>query len=236
MGVPDRRRHGLKSDFVSDRRKAARGRRGRARGFRVWLVTGVALRSLLFAALALVAATLFVIDYSQPRQRILPVSVGLAVTAVGTTFLLLRSGNMRIARLRRLAESLPGGALRDRPAGEKTLDLLERSLAGVAIEVHKLLDQMNFESARRDAILSGMTEGVLAVDHELRVTFCNPAFLKAIGFRGTKFEGLSLLELARDPELLDLLREVLSAGEPRQLHFNSWLRTHAPLMCMPLRW
>jgi len=183
-------------------------------------VTGVALRSLLFAALALVAATLFVIDYSQPRQRILPVSVGLAVTAVGTTFLLLRSWNMRIARLRRLAESLPGGALRDRPAGEKTLDLLERSLAGVAIEVHKLLDQMNFESARRDAILSGMTEGVLAVDHELRVTFCNPAFLKAIGFRGTKFEGLSLLELARDPELLDLLREVLSAGEPRQLHFK----------------
>src|ERR1043166_6744149 len=108
MGVPDRRRHGLKSDFVSDRRKAARGRRGRARDFRVWLVTGVVLRSLLIAALALVAATLFVIDYSQPRQRILPVSVGLAVTAVGTTFLLLRSWNMRIARLRRLAESLPG--------------------------------------------------------------------------------------------------------------------------------
>ena len=100
------------------------------------------------------------------------------------------------------------------------LGALERSLAGVAIELQKLLDRLRYESARREAILSGMTEGVLAVDHELRVTFCNTAFLRAIDFRGARFEGRFLLELVRDPGLHELLRSVLNTGEPQKLRFK----------------
>jgi len=71
---------------------------------------------------------------------------------------------------------------------------LERSLTGVARELRTLVDRLRFESARREAILAGMAEGVLAVDPDLRVTFCNKAFLRAIGFRGENFERLSLLD------------------------------------------
>jgi two-component system phosphate regulon sensor histidine kinase PhoR len=115
--------------------------------------------------------------------------------------------------LKQLAEGIL-----DRPHDDSIDDLgsLERSIAGVSKELRRLLDRLRFESARREAILSSMAEGVLAVDPDLRVTFCNEAFLKAIGFRGASFEGLSLLELVRDTGLHQLLREVLSTGEPQK--------------------
>jgi len=188
-------------------------------------------------ALVLVAATLFAVDYTftsyvghlhaagydleatQVRNRILTISLGSSLLALFVAFVISRSLTLRVRRLKTLAEGFPGGRVEDRPVIESSDELgtLERSLAGVAIELQRLLDRLRFESARREAILSGMAEGVLAVDHELRVTFCNSAFLKAIGFRGSRFEGLFLLELVRDPGLHELLRSVLTKGESQKL-------------------
>jgi two-component system phosphate regulon sensor histidine kinase PhoR len=189
-------------------------------------------------ALVLVAVTLLAVDYTlttfaarqqasdaatqQVRGRILAISFGSAALALGIAFLVSRSLSRRVSRLKRLAEGMLGGVTEGRPARDSSDDLgsLERSLAGVALELRKLVDRLRFESARREAILSGMAEGVLAVDHELRVTFCNAALLRAIGFRGVAFEGLSLLELVRDTGLHELLRSVLAGGESRSLRFR----------------
>jgi two-component system phosphate regulon sensor histidine kinase PhoR len=184
-------------------------------------------------ALVLLGVTLFAVDYTltrpaaelgptQVRERILAISFGAAVLALFTAILVSRSLSLRVRRLKLLAENFPGGATKDRPIEESTDELgtLERSLAGVAIELQRLLDSLRYESARREAILSGMAEGVLAVDHELRVTFCNKAFLKAIDFRGAHFEDRFLLELVRDPGLHELLRNVLSTGDTQKLRFK----------------
>src|SRR6185295_17560609 len=64
------------------------------------------------------------------------------------------------------------------------------------------------------------------VSPNLRVTFCNEAFLKAIGFRGGSFEGLGLLELVRDPHLRDLLLSVVATGTPRQLRIRLSVENH----------
>jgi two-component system phosphate regulon sensor histidine kinase PhoR len=183
-------------------------------------------RRLLFTALFLVAATLFAVDYTltrypagelgatQIRERILAILLGAAMLAFIVAFLVSRSLSLRVRHLKLLAEGFPGGARQDRLIEDSNDELssLERSLAGVAIELRRLLDRLHFESARREAILSGMAEGVLAVDRELRVTFCNAAFLRAIDFRGASFEGRFLLELIRDPDFHTLLRSVLAAG------------------------
>jgi two-component system phosphate regulon sensor histidine kinase PhoR len=196
-------------------------------------VTGVLFRRLLFMALALLAATLFAVDYtitrsagdlagSQVRDRILAISAGSFLLAFLIAFFVSRSLSLRVRRLKKLAESIPGGAALDRPIEESRDEMgsLERSLGGVAIEVQKLLDNLRYESARRATILSGMAEGVLAVDQDLRVTFSNTAFLKAIEFRGTRSEGRFLLELVRDTGLHELLRRVLSTGEPEKQRFR----------------
>ncbi len=184
-------------------------------------------------ALALLAVTLFAVDYtltrpagelsaSQVRERILAISAGAALLALFIAFLVSRSLSLRVRRLKLLAENFPGGGSKDRPIEESSDELraLERSLAGVAIELQRLVDSLRYESTRREAILSGMTEGVLAVDQELRVTFCNKSFLRAIDFRGTRFEGRFLLELVRDTGLHELLRNVLQNGEAQKLRFK----------------
>lgn len=184
-------------------------------------------------ALALLAVTLFAVDYTltrpagelqpfQVRERILAISAGAALLALFIAFLVSRSLSLRVRRLKVLAGGLPGGGTKDYPLEDSSDELgaLERSLAGVAIELQKMLDSLRYESARREAILSGMAEGVLAVDHELRVTFCNRSFLRAIDFRGTRFEGRFLLELVRDTGLHELLREVLRTGETQKLRFR----------------
>ena len=184
-------------------------------------------------ALALLAATLFAVDYtltssagdlraSQVRDRILAISAGSFLLAFLIAFFVSRSLSLRVRRLKQLAESIPGGAAEDRPIEESRDEMgsLERSLGGVAIEVQKLLDNLRYESARRATILSGMAEGVLAVDQDLRVTFSNAAFLKAIEFRGTRSEGRFLLELVRDTGLHEMLRTVLSTGQPQNQRFR----------------
>jgi two-component system, OmpR family, phosphate regulon sensor histidine kinase PhoR len=184
-------------------------------------------------ALALIAATLFAVDYTltrssgelgaaDVRDRILAISAGSFLLAFLIAFFVSRSLSLRVRRLKKLAESIPGGAAADRPSEESRDELgsLERSLGGVAIETQKLLDSLRYESARRAAILASMTEGVLAVDQELRVTFCNAAFLRAIEFRGTRSEGRFLLELVRDTGLHELLRRVLSTGNEEKQRFR----------------
>jgi len=56
-------------------------------------------------------------------------------------------------------------------------------------------------------------EGVLAVDRELRVTFCNAAFATAFGVQGPVPAGLPVLRLVRDPDFLEMLRVVVGSGE-----------------------
>jgi two-component system phosphate regulon sensor histidine kinase PhoR len=198
------------------------------------VVTGSLFRRLLFWALALLAATLLAADYTltrspgelapaEIRERILLIFAAWFLATFVIIFFISRAVRARIRRLKLLAESFPGGKNTGHPLVDTRDEMgsLERSLAGVAIETQKLVDNLRYESARREAILSSMTEGVLAVDRDLRITFCNRSFLRAVDFRGVRPEGRFLLEVVRDPDLREILDDVLAAGEPRKSRFRA---------------
>ena len=63
------------------------------------------------------------------------------------------------------------------------LRALDRSLLRMAGQTRVLVERAKVESARREAILASMAEGVLAVDEQLRVTFCNQALARLAGTR-----------------------------------------------------
>ncbi|MGH9377691.1 MAG: sensor histidine kinase [Terriglobia bacterium] len=100
------------------------------------------------------------------------------------------------------------------PAAEDELAALARSLRRAAGQWQGLLDQLKLESARREAILKSMVEGVLAVDDDLRVIFCNESFASLVGAGLPLPARLPLLDLARDPGLSGMLAQVLSTHEP----------------------
>lgn len=124
----------------------------------------------------------------------------------------------RVRRLKQLAEGLldvplqPSGA----PDPSNELGALERSLSGVAAQLRTLVDRLRLESARREAILASMAEGVLAVDSDLRIIFSNSAIFRAVGGGRRIQENTRLLELIRDTGLFETLRDVVKTGETRK--------------------
>jgi two-component system phosphate regulon sensor histidine kinase PhoR len=89
---------------------------------------------------------------------------------------------------------------------------LERSISAVATEIRRVVDSLKVEITRREAILGSMAEGVLAVDKNLRVIFCNEAITRAVGMRAPAPDGLSLLELVRDSGVLAIVEDVMEKG------------------------
>src|SRR5450759_1478252 len=80
----------------------------------------------------------------------------------------------RIRRLQSFADNLVATrASQDLPPdADDELGELARALNRMAAQLRDSLDRLSLESARREAILSAMAEGVLAVNHEMRITFC----------------------------------------------------------------
>jgi HAMP domain-containing protein len=80
-------------------------------------------------------------------------------------FLFSRRPRRRIGRLKVFVEGLVAGPAQIPPPGSPDeLGALAESLGRVAAQVNELVDKVRLEGARRDAILTGMVEGVLAVD------------------------------------------------------------------------
>jgi two-component system phosphate regulon sensor histidine kinase PhoR len=122
----------------------------------------------------------------------------------------------RIRRLQSFAESLvETRAAQDRGSeADDELGSLARSLNRMAAQLRESLDRLSLESARREAILSSMTDGVLAVDQHMHVTFCNESSARVTGISLPIPQRAPLLEVVRDAGLFDMLSQVLASEKP----------------------
>ena len=139
--------------------------------------------------------------------------IALAVAAV-VAYRFLKSVSRRAARLEAYAEHLldPHVTAVGLPVENDVLGALAQSLQRTAAHFGKLMETVELEGARREAILASMLEGVLAVNKDLRVMFCNDSFARAIGAHIPVTPGISLLELVRDPALVEILAQALATG------------------------
>jgi two-component system phosphate regulon sensor histidine kinase PhoR len=149
------------------------------------------------------------------RWRILEISLIAAAMALLMAFWFSRSLARRVRRLQRFADNL----VQERPPQELSRDA-EDELGALAVSLNRtaerlrgFIDGLGTESARREAILTSMVEGVLAVDNEMRVMFCNPAFARAVNASAPVPERLPVLELVRDPMFLDILSRAIVTGQ-----------------------
>jgi len=157
------------------------------------------------------------------RWRMVWATMATVLFGIACAFLFSRRLKRRIGRLKVFVEGLVAGPAQvPPPEAPDELGALAESLGRVAAQVNDLVDKVRLEGARRDAILTGMVEGVLAVDQELRVTFCNAAFANAFGVQGPVPAGLPVLRLVRDPDFLEMLRTVGASGESlkRRMHLT----------------
>lgn len=150
------------------------------------------------------------------RWQILRVSALAGLLSLVVAYFVARAFTSRIRRIQSFAHELVKGDLSGTLDAEADDELgsVARSLRSMAEQFRGMLDRLSGEGARRQAILAGMVEGVLAVDRQMHVTFYNDALARALRLRDPLPERLPLQQLMRDPALLDLLARVLGSGEP----------------------
>jgi two-component system phosphate regulon sensor histidine kinase PhoR len=149
------------------------------------------------------------------RRRIFTASLVAALAALFVAYFFSRSFTRRIGRLRAFAEGLVKANFSETilPDADDELGVLTRSLTSTASQLRGLVERLSLESARREAILTSMVEGVLAVDKDLRITFYNASFARALGVRAEVPGRAPLVEVVRDPFLREILSRVVAEGE-----------------------
>ena len=176
---------------------------------------------LFLSSFALTAVMVLAVDLSVARpghpitRRVLELSACLVAAAL-MAWIFDQSLAWRIRRIKSFADHILDASPGDTPLpdeGEETA-ALNSSLHRMGSRIRELVERLSMESARRDAILSSMAEGVLAVNRQLQVVFCNRALLTALGLRRSVNEGMPVQDLIRDPGFLDMITEVLETGEP----------------------
>jgi len=137
------------------------------------------------------------------------------ILVVVGAFLLARSRAQRVSSLTDFVNGLlePSFPRPSLHTSSDELGTLTSSLLEISPKIEELFNRLNTELTRREAILASMTDAVLAVDARLNVTFCNHAFLEAVGYHGA-FEYVPLLKVVRDPVLYQMLRHVVDSEEP----------------------
>ncbi len=98
--------------------------------------------------------------------------------------------------------------------GDDELGSMARSLRIMAEHFRQMMELLAQESSRREAILTSMVEGVLAVERDLHITFYNDAFARTIHADASSPLGRPLLQVVRDVSLNSLLSRVISTGAP----------------------
>jgi two-component system, OmpR family, phosphate regulon sensor histidine kinase PhoR len=180
---------------------------------------GTSIRLRLFlSCFLLIASIALVVDLSSGTSRLTRTLLGSGLALLGAcvmTWTFSRAIEWRIQRLKNFTEHVLDANSEIEPLPEDGTQavLLNQSLRRMASRIRELVDRLSLESMRRDVILKSMAEGVLAVDHQMRVLFCNKSLSDALGLKHPVEENTPLIGLVRDPRFLSLISGVLTTGE-----------------------
>jgi two-component system phosphate regulon sensor histidine kinase PhoR len=145
---------------------------------------------------------------------------GLSAAGIVFTYTVVRRWSLHVQRLQEFVDA-PPEAHHDFPeGGPPELETLSQSIKAANERIRQVGDRAKLESYRREAILTAMADGVLAVDENLRVVFCNDAFAQAFGTRTPVGEGRTLYEVVREPALREILRLALRSGTAEKDRFQ----------------
>src|SRR5262245_2539426 len=107
-----------------------------------------------------------------------------------------------------------GDRVRELPRDE--IGVLGSALNQLGMEVTRRIAVISQEQAQLRAMLSGMVEGIIAVDDEEHVLFCNRAASELLGVDDLDAPGKKLWETARLAGLVELLAQSRARGEAVQ--------------------
>jgi len=126
-----------------------------------------------------------------------------------------RRFSLRVKRLKDFARRMGAGDFRPLPpeaARDELADLAD-TLNVAAADLQARFNSLNVQSNRSAAILRDMVEGVAVIDAGEHLVYCNGAFAEVAGMRAEQAEGRPILEVIREPQILELVRGAIGGEE-----------------------
>jgi two-component system phosphate regulon sensor histidine kinase PhoR len=162
--------------------------------------------------------------------------VGLAALAALWPALLL-SGRLsrRVARLTEFSSAVAAGVTPPALAPENAdlIGRLEANLLAMANSLKAQLQTARAEQAKLEAVLSGMVEGVLVIDSAGTIRLANQRAEDLLQRRpGASVVGRPLIDVSRDPDLHDMVREITRGKARERLGREIGLASGAGTECL----
>jgi two-component system, OmpR family, phosphate regulon sensor histidine kinase PhoR len=150
------------------------------------------------------------------RRRLWLASFFILLIAGGISLLFSRSFTGRVERLKDFSRRVAEGDFRPLPreGSGDAIEALGISLNRTAARLDRTIQTLTEERNLSSAILGSMVEGVAVVNGLERLVFANPGFAEILSLDVPPTSGSALVEVVRQTELLEAVRQVLH-GEPR---------------------
>jgi two-component system phosphate regulon sensor histidine kinase PhoR len=150
------------------------------------------------------------------RHKLWVASFFILLIAGAVSLLFSRSFTDRVERLKEFSGRVAEGDFRPLPRDSSgdALGALGVSLNRTAARLDRTIQTLTEERNLSSAILGSMVEGVAVVNGSERLVFANPGFAEILGLDVPPTPGSALVEVVRQTELLEAVRQVLG-GEPR---------------------
>lgn len=163
------------------------------------------------------------------RRRLWVSSFFVLLVAGGLSLLFSRGFTDRVDRLKEFSRRVAEGDFRPLPrdGSGDALEALGISLNRTASRLDRTIRTLVEERNLSSAILGSMVEGVAVVNGAERVVFANQGFAEILGLDVPPISGSPLLEVVRQTELIEAVRQVLGGASRVQSEIaTGTLRQH----------
>jgi two-component system, OmpR family, phosphate regulon sensor histidine kinase PhoR len=149
------------------------------------------------------------------RQALWQASALILLLGIAVSLLFSRGFVGRIENLKRFSRRVAAGDFSSLhgEAGSDELGELAAALNETASRLSATIQSLTEERNRSAAILRSMAEGVAVVDAQSRLAFCNEAFAKIWNVDASDIEGRSVIEVIRQPDVIELIPQALATEE-----------------------
>jgi two-component system phosphate regulon sensor histidine kinase PhoR len=152
-------------------------------------------------------------DVVEPEAMVWVGLAGVVILAFCPLIWISRRLSLRLSRLAEFATAVAVGETPPPlvPRGDDPVGRLEKHLVATAQSLRAQLQTAREETGKLEAVLSGMVEGVLVIDHAGRIQLSNQRADSLFRVAGNdSLIGQPLINVSRDPDLQELVRAVMN--------------------------
>src|SRR5262249_47759353 len=104
--------------------------------------------------------------------------------------------------------------------GQDEIGTLARAFNAMSERLAEQFNQVEEDRQQLRAVLSGMVEGVVAIDADQRILFANQRAAQLLGFLVSSAVGRKLWEVVRQLSIQEVVRRALMGSEPYHEELN----------------